>query len=83
MPDVYPLSTVRPDPRRNFRSSFLVSFRGYVTLERLSCDAHDPSTTVRHSSDQVVLGPGESASAQKYVRLKVRASRCEVEDASC
>ena len=73
-PGVYPLSTTRADPRRKFRSSFLVSFRGYVALERLSCDPHAPPTSVRHTSGQVALGPGTSAGAQKYVRLKVRSS---------
>ncbi|KAI0717448.1 phosphoglycerate mutase-like protein [Cerioporus squamosus] len=70
-PDVYPLSPTRPDPRRTFRSSHLVSFRGYVALERLSCDAHDPATSVKHAANQLVLGPGASADAQKYVRIKI------------
>ncbi|KAM5532121.1 hypothetical protein V8D89_014214 [Ganoderma adspersum] len=71
LPDVYPLSTVRANPGRTFRSSFLVSFRGYIALERLSCDAQDPPTSVTHTSGQVALGPGASASAQKYVRLRI------------
>ncbi|TBU31476.1 phosphoglycerate mutase-like protein [Dichomitus squalens] len=70
-PGVYPLSTSHADPRRNFRSSFLVSFRGYVALERLSCDPHDPPRSVQHTSGKVVLGPGTSPGAQKYVRLKI------------
>ncbi|PIL27452.1 hypothetical protein GSI_10601 [Ganoderma sinense ZZ0214-1] len=71
LPDVYPLSTVRANPDRTFRSSFLVSFRGYIALERMSCDAHEPPTSVTHTSGQVALGPGASASAQKYVRLRI------------
>nr|VWO97995.1 G-protein comlpex beta subunit CpcB [Ganoderma boninense] len=71
LPDVYPLSIVRANPGRTFRSSFLVSFRGYIALERMSCDAHDPPVSVTHTSGQVALGPGASANAQKYVRLKM------------
>ncbi|KAF8878775.1 phosphoglycerate mutase-like protein [Infundibulicybe gibba] len=32
-----PLSLTKPNPNRQFRSSYLVAFRGYVALERLSC----------------------------------------------
>ncbi|KAI0701699.1 phosphoglycerate mutase-like protein [Earliella scabrosa] len=70
-PGVYPLSTTRPDARRRFRSSYLVSFRGTVALERLSCDTRDPSSTVKHTAGQLVLGPGMSESAHKYVRIRI------------
>ena len=72
-PGVYPLSTTRPDARRKFRSSYLVSFRGTVALERLSCDTRDPSSTIKHTAGQLVLGPGMSESASKYVRIRVSA----------
>ncbi|KAI0635070.1 phosphoglycerate mutase-like protein [Trametes polyzona] len=68
---VYPLSPTRPDPRRKFRSSYLVSFRGYIVLERLSCDPHPPPSTVHHKSGQVVEAVGRSAHAQKYIRIRV------------
>ncbi|KAI0746699.1 phosphoglycerate mutase-like protein [Daedaleopsis nitida] len=71
LPDVYPLSTKGPNPHRAFRSSYLVSFRGYVSLERLSCDADDRPKTVKHTADQLELGPGEGADAAKYVRVRI------------
>ncbi|KAI0777598.1 phosphoglycerate mutase-like protein [Trametes elegans] len=70
---VYPLSTTHPDPRRTFRSSYLVSFRGYVALERLSCDPRAPSSfsAVKHRSGQVSPAPGRSADARQYVRIRI------------
>ncbi|OJT13455.1 Acid phosphatase PHO1 [Trametes pubescens] len=68
---VYPLSPSRADARRTFRSSYLVSFLGHVALERLSCDAHAPSSAVRHTAGQVVAAAGTSAGAQKYVRIRI------------
>ncbi|RPD65418.1 phosphoglycerate mutase-like protein [Lentinus tigrinus ALCF2SS1-7] len=68
---VYPLSAKSPNRRRTFRSSYLVSFRGYVALERLSCDEHDPPTSVKHIANQPILGPGASVNAQKYVRIRI------------
>ena len=70
---VYPLSTKSPNRHRTFRSSYLVSFRGYVALERLSCDKHDPPTSVKHTANQLVLSPGAGADAHKYVRIRVSA----------
>ncbi|OBZ78367.1 Acid phosphatase PHO1 [Grifola frondosa] len=60
---VYPLSVTAPDARRHFRSSYLVSFRGYVALEKLSCDRDGPPS--------VVLGPGRSADAEKFVPVRI------------
>ncbi|KAF7322420.1 Phosphoglycerate mutase-like protein [Mycena chlorophos] len=45
---VYPLSLTAPDPRRKFRSSYIVAFRGYVALERLACTTTPANTTVFH-----------------------------------
>ncbi|KAI0674221.1 phosphoglycerate mutase-like protein [Trametes maxima] len=68
---VYPLSIKGPDPRRTFRSSYLVSFRGYVALERLSCEARKPSSSVKHNAGKLSPAPGTSANAEKFVRLRI------------
>ncbi|KAI0360773.1 phosphoglycerate mutase-like protein [Trametes cingulata] len=70
-PGVYPLSTKGPDPRRTFRSSRLVSFRGYVALERLSCDPHPPPSAVQHSAGHVSPSAGTGTQAQKFVRIRI------------
>ncbi|KAI0366019.1 phosphoglycerate mutase-like protein [Pilatotrama ljubarskyi] len=68
---VYPLSTKGPDPRRTFRSSYLVSFRGYVALERVSCDSRPPPSAVQHIAGQISPSAGTSAHAQKFVRIRI------------
>ncbi|EKM53795.1 uncharacterized protein PHACADRAFT_260319 [Phanerochaete carnosa HHB-10118-sp] len=71
IPGVYPLPNDHiPEGRREFVASHLVSFRGYVALERLSCGATLPST-VNHTSGQLVLLPGEGTDAQKFIRVRV------------
>ena len=67
---MYPLNVNSRNDDHTFRSSYLVAFRGYVAIERLSCD-HEPATQVKHVAGQVTLSPGESASAKKYIRIKV------------
>ncbi|KAG6846280.1 hypothetical protein H0H93_014883 [Arthromyces matolae] len=65
---VYPLSLKTPDTRREFRSSYLVAFRGYVAIERLACTRNGPSDTVKHIANQFPL----TASTDSYVRVRVR-----------
>ncbi|KAG5352795.1 hypothetical protein C0989_000457 [Termitomyces sp. Mn162] len=65
--NVYPLSLTKPNNKREFRSSYLVSFHGHVTLERLACTANGPSDTVKHIANQLPLtGPTDS-----YVRIRI------------
>ncbi|KAJ7583789.1 phosphoglycerate mutase-like protein [Mycena floridula] len=76
---IYPLSHTSPNPARQFRSSYLVAFRGYVALERLTCAVGGPSTQdvqrqgVVHLAN--VLGgtvKGHSAGQkQSFVRVRV------------
>ncbi|KAH9919490.1 phosphoglycerate mutase-like protein [Epithele typhae] len=75
---VYPLSSTKREPKRTFRSSYVVSFRGFIALERLSCD-HAPGAKkyIRVKINNAVTpvpgcqsGPGGScplASFDKYV----------------
>ncbi|KAF8211856.1 phosphoglycerate mutase-like protein [Mycena galopus ATCC 62051] len=63
---VYPLSHTAPNPLRQFRSSYLVAFRGYVALERLACSAPAPDKTVH-----VAGAPPANVSTAKYVRVRV------------
>ncbi|KAI0050834.1 phosphoglycerate mutase-like protein [Auriscalpium vulgare] len=71
--DVSPLSPTTPNPKRHFRSSYLVAFRGYIALERLSCGAPE-APTVRHIPGQVNMQPGARADAAKFVRIRVNTS---------
>ncbi|KAF5346841.1 hypothetical protein D9756_010630 [Leucocoprinus leucothites] len=67
---VFPLPVTHiPRARRSFRSSHVVSFRGYIALERLSCSNPLPSS-VKHEAGKVVPLPGTSPESKKYVRLK-------------
>jgi len=66
-----PLSPDAPDPRRMFRSSNFVSFRGYIALERLSCEA-PLNSSVFHAAGIVNQVPGNSTSAARFVRVRVR-----------
>ncbi|EIN09821.1 phosphoglycerate mutase-like protein [Punctularia strigosozonata HHB-11173 SS5] len=68
--DVSPLSLVKPNPARHFRASNLVAFRGYVALERLSCE-QPLGKSVHHTANQVVVTPGKGVNAKKYVRVRV------------
>ncbi|KAI0034866.1 phosphoglycerate mutase-like protein [Vararia minispora EC-137] len=68
-----PLSLTRPDPRRTFRSSNVVSFRGYIALERLSCEK-PLSESVFHKAGVLNEVPGNSTKAAKYVRVRVSAA---------
>ncbi|KAG6883739.1 hypothetical protein C0993_004158 [Termitomyces sp. T159_Od127] len=64
--NVYPLSPTKPNTKRQFRSSFLVTFHGHVALERLACTPNGPATTVKHVANQFPSsGPTES-----YVRIR-------------
>ncbi|KAG6839524.1 hypothetical protein C0991_001881 [Blastosporella zonata] len=64
---VYPLSLTHPNPLRNFRSSYIVAFRGYVAIERLACTRNGASDTVKHIANQFPLtGPTDS-----YVRVRI------------
>lgn len=68
---VYPLPVTHiPKGPREFHSSHLVSFRGYVALERLSC-GKPLSANVKHQAGQIVLQPGKEAEAQKFIRIRV------------
>ncbi|KAH9896773.1 phosphoglycerate mutase-like protein [Cubamyces lactineus] len=70
---VYPLSVEAPNPGRTFRSSYLVSFRGYVALERLSCRSDATSTSVKHGARQSLESQAAHTSArvQKFVRIRI------------
>lgn len=59
----------KTDPE--FSASKLVSFRGYVALERLSC-ATPLTESVKHKAGQLVVVPGKGDGAKKYVRIRVR-----------
>ncbi|KAG6811494.1 hypothetical protein H0H92_007142 [Tricholoma furcatifolium] len=64
---VYPLSLTAPNAARNFRSSYLVAFRGYVALERLACARNGPSDVVKHIANQLPMtGPTDP-----YVRIRI------------
>jgi acid phosphatase len=76
---IYPLSLTTPNPKRDFRASFLVSFRGYVALERLQCAIGAP--TAKEAEDQgvfhvanqlggIVKGHSQGHNAT-YVRVRV------------
>ncbi|RDX54432.1 phosphoglycerate mutase-like protein [Lentinus brumalis] len=69
-PSVYPLSTAGPpNPHRAFRSSYLVSFRGYIALERLSAQINNAVVPVPGCAS----GPGSScplASFATYVHSR-------------
>ncbi|KAI0067654.1 phosphoglycerate mutase-like protein [Artomyces pyxidatus] len=67
---VSPLSPTTPDPERHFRASYLVAFRGYIALERLSCGALLGSS-VRHVAGQINMMPGDGQDTQRYIRIKV------------
>ncbi|KAI0330668.1 phosphoglycerate mutase-like protein [Cubamyces sp. BRFM 1775] len=70
---VYPLSAEAPNPERTFRSSYLVSFRGYIALERMSCRSDAPSTSVEHSAGPSFTSSAahEGAQAQRFVRIRI------------
>ena len=70
-PGVYPLSETTPNTLHTFRSSFLVSFRGYLALERLSCDPEPTPSVVQHQAGQLTPRPGTSSNAKKFVRIRV------------
>lgn len=70
-PHVYPLSLTKPNPRRTFYASNMVSFLGHVALERLSCEA-PLSFRVQHAAGKLSPVPGTGANATKYVRVLVR-----------
>ncbi|KAJ7685485.1 phosphoglycerate mutase-like protein [Mycena polygramma] len=67
VPGIYPLSHTTPNPQRHFRASYLVAFRGYVALERLSCSATDDSQKTVH----VPGAPPANMSTSKYVRVRI------------
>ncbi|GLB39429.1 putative histidine phosphatase superfamily (branch 2) [Lyophyllum shimeji] len=64
---VYPLSLTKPNPARTFRSSYLVAFRGYVALERLSCSRGTEIDTVKHISNQSPIAGERDA----FVRVRI------------
>ncbi|KAJ6597247.1 phosphoglycerate mutase-like protein [Mycena vulgaris] len=66
---VYPLSHTSPNTQRKFRASYLVAFRGYVALERLTCASTSP-----HAAQEVVHVAGaapKKGSTSTYVRVRV------------
>ncbi|KAJ7047140.1 phosphoglycerate mutase-like protein [Mycena alexandri] len=66
-PGVYPLSLTMPNSQRQFRSSYVVAFRGYIALERLKCSATSDEETVVH----VAGAAPANVSTSKYVRVRV------------
>lgn len=64
-----PLDPLCPNTSRKYRASYIVSFRGTVALERLSCDNtwSKGNTTVHHIAGSVPL----TQSTSQYVRVKV------------
>ncbi|KAJ3576326.1 hypothetical protein NP233_g494 [Leucocoprinus birnbaumii] len=70
-PGVFPLPPTHiPKAKRSFRSSHVVSFRGYVALERLSC-SHELPSSVKHEAGKLVPLPGIDTMSEKFVRIKV------------
>lgn len=83
---MYPLSPTTPNPKRTFRSSHVVAFRGYVALERLACSPVTHAQEAEHGVQHVanVLGgslAGHASSAsnsseptsvktKSYVRIR-------------
>ncbi|KAG6856608.1 hypothetical protein H0H87_002563 [Tephrocybe sp. NHM501043] len=66
--NVYPLSLTRPNPARTFRSSYLVAFRGYVALERLSCSRNgNNGGAVKHTANQLPI----TGATDAYVRVRI------------
>ncbi|KAF8910892.1 phosphoglycerate mutase-like protein [Mucidula mucida] len=65
---VYPLSKTHRRADRTFRSSYVVAFRGYVALERLTCSAVDVSRPVYHAANVIMAASGEQST---YVRVRV------------
>ncbi|KAJ6531348.1 phosphoglycerate mutase-like protein [Mycena capillaripes] len=77
-PGVYPLSLTTPNPLHQFRASYVVAFRGYVALERLSCSVtHDTEKTVHVAG----APPPTNVPTSKYVR--VRADRAPIAIPGC
>jgi hypothetical protein len=67
---VSPLNPTQPDPRRHFRSSNVVNFRGYIALERLSCGP-PLAESVKHVEGHIVPRPGKGDNTKPYVRVRV------------
>ncbi|KZV70020.1 phosphoglycerate mutase-like protein, partial [Peniophora sp. CONT] len=65
-----PLSPTKPDPRRQFRASHVVSFRGYIALERRACE-RPLKGSVHHEAGVVNPIPGTGSDAEHYVRIRV------------
>ncbi len=65
---MYPLSKTHRRADRTFRSSYVVAFRGYVALERLTCSAVDVSRPVYHAANVIMAASGEQST---YVRVRV------------
>ncbi|KZO96059.1 phosphoglycerate mutase-like protein [Calocera viscosa TUFC12733] len=73
---VYPLSNSTRSADRDFRSSYLVSFRGYVALERLNCTTPSGSSQyvrVQANSAPIpipgcVSGPGSSCPLAQFAQ---------------
>ena len=59
-----------PKANFDFSASRLVSFRGYVALERLSCAA-PLANSVKHTAGQLVALPGKGDGGKKYIRIRV------------
>ncbi|KAK0203001.1 phosphoglycerate mutase-like protein [Desarmillaria ectypa] len=69
---IYPLSKSQHRPDRTFRSSYLVAFRGYVALERLTCSTWISSDSVYHVANKTT---GTSTGDEiVYVRVRVNSA---------
>ncbi|RDB18642.1 Acid phosphatase PHO1 [Hypsizygus marmoreus] len=68
---VYPLSPTTPNPVRKFRSSYLVAFRGYIALERITC------------GDVSGIGSGAAFVGKNGVFVRVRINNAPVPVPDC
>ncbi|KAI0311187.1 phosphoglycerate mutase-like protein [Amylostereum chailletii] len=78
---VSPLNPSTPDTRRHFRSSYLVSFRGYVALERLACSAPlKAGEVVQHVAGVVNAVAGTGSNVAHYVRVRTNNAPVPIPD---
>ncbi|KAF8056540.1 phosphoglycerate mutase-like protein [Lyophyllum atratum] len=76
---IFPLSLTKPNPARTFRASYLVAFRGYVALEKLSCAQGLGHDVVKHVSNQLTM----ANDGKKDIFVRVRINRAPVPIPGC
>lgn len=86
--NVYPLSTTKPNSARKFRASYLVAFRGYVALERMTCSSSSSTHHTRangkdNDDSQNDNGPRASSEPQEQTFVRVRVDNAPVAIPGC